>query len=282
MIKLRTFAKLNLSLALFKPRLDGYHPLQSVFQTISLHDTLTLTKQPKHHWHLSCNNPKVPTDETNLLSKVFRSFEPQLEFGLEIHLEKTIPLGGGCGGGSSNAAALMHFLNTEADWNYSLEKLEELSLPFGADIPFFIRGGTAYVEGIGEKLSPLPALKDIYFVLINPGFSMHTQTMYKAWDKENPKAKNPSNTVISLAAPYLGNNDFLNVGCTVYPELKTALDQLSTIDDTPVHLSGSGSTLFTVFNTIKEAQQWKAKAEAKHPQWTFYLAEPTPQGHLYV
>src|SRR3989339_93845 len=141
---INTYAKINLSLLIYRPRKDGYHPLCSVFQNISTHDTLFIEIKEKPGIELTCEHSFVPVNENNILWKIYDALKTkkQLSFGLKIKINKNIPIGAGLGGGSSNAAGLLCFLNSFANLNLSENELIKFGVKYGADIPFFISGGT--------------------------------------------------------------------------------------------------------------------------------------------
>tara|TARA_A100001015_G_C14769867_1_gene624780 strand:+ start:269 stop:706 length:438 start_codon:yes stop_codon:yes gene_type:complete len=140
---LKSYAKLNLYLKVFLPRPNGLHPIRSLFQTISLHDTLTIKKTDSNILKIRSNNHALERD--NLLYDIYNAYKDDIPFGMELNLNKRIPLGGGLGGGSSNAACFLSYLNKEAGWNLDDETLIKRSMQFGSDIAFFIKGGTALV-----------------------------------------------------------------------------------------------------------------------------------------
>src|SRR6266568_3445478 len=147
-------AKINWSLRITGRRADGYHDLETLFQTISLHDTLTIT--PSERLTLTCDDPTIPVDDTNL---VLRAAKLAAAPPVAIHLEKRIPAGGGLGGGSSDAAATLVALGAPS---------AELALQLGSDVPFFLVGGTAYATGRGEVLTPLRRAAPIPLLLLLP------------------------------------------------------------------------------------------------------------------
>src|SRR5207245_686225 len=136
----------NWSLRVIGKRADGYHDIETVFQAISLHDVLTIEQSDRIT--LTCSDPTVPTDDTNLVVRAARAISVRARF----HLEKRIPTGGGLGGGSSDAAAVLAAFN---------RKDPDIALSLGSDVPFFLRGGTAYATGRGERIEPLPRVAPV-------------------------------------------------------------------------------------------------------------------------
>ncbi|HEY6843661.1 MAG TPA: 4-(cytidine 5'-diphospho)-2-C-methyl-D-erythritol kinase, partial [Thermoanaerobaculia bacterium] len=145
-MQLAAHAKINWSLRVTGKRDDGYHDIETLFQTISLHDTLTI--EPADTLELTCSDPSIPTDDTNLVMRAAKA----AGLTARIHLEKRIPAGGGLGGGSSDAAAVLSFAK-KFDGN--------IALSIGSDVPFFIHGGTQYATGRGDLLTPLPSVAPV-------------------------------------------------------------------------------------------------------------------------
>src|SRR5438067_6715834 len=158
-MEVRAHAKINWALRVTGKRADGYHDIETVFQTISLHDTLTFTESDR--FTLTCDDRTIPTDETNLVMRAARGH------AVAIALQKRIPAGGGLGGGSSDAAATLVALG-----------LEQRALVLGSDVPFFLTGGTAYATGRGEILTPLPPVRDVPLLLLFPEERVSTAAAY--------------------------------------------------------------------------------------------------------
>ncbi len=245
-LRIPTFAKLNLSLRVFQPRSDGYHPIDSIFQTVSLADELQITSTPGHGTiHLTTDHPTLPTDRRNHLVRLVEMFQKEIPFHLEVHLIKQIPIGGGLGGGSSNTAAFLNFLNHQCNWNYSPAECTAIALQLGSDIPFFLQGGRARVTGIGEQIEALSALTPpTHYLLICPPIQCDTKRVYHQFDQQSP----PPNPSIYPA------NDLLPAALTAYPDLHTLHETLTAVCE-PIHLSGSGSTFFHPITTAEEGNR---------------------------
>ena len=158
---------------------DGWHEIRSVMHPIPLYDIINI-EQKNEGITLKCNKPYIPTDHRNLIYKAAKLFfdETGIKKGVNITLEKYIPVGAGLGGGSSNAAATLLALNSIFKTGISTQKLSELGAKIGADVPFFIANQTQLAEGIGEKLTILPPLPCCYLVLVIPAFSIRTKLAY--------------------------------------------------------------------------------------------------------
>lgn len=245
-MKLQTCAKLNLSLLVYRARKDGYHPLCSIFQSIQLHDILTINKTNKHSLSITTSNTSLPTDNQNIISKIYNHYKDKLSYGYSVNIIKRIPMGGGLGGGSSNAAGFLYALNKYEQWNFSLKQLAKMGLKFGADIPFFFYGPTALVRGIGEKITPLPMKNSQHFVLINPNIHSSTGDIFRLFDSITPPVI-PTKTPKDILTHYYGPNDLLPIVCRLYPEINHFYTQTKKIYPT-LSMSGSGATFFIPCN----------------------------------
>jgi 4-diphosphocytidyl-2-C-methyl-D-erythritol kinase len=264
--KIKTYAKLNLSLLVFKPRKDGYHPICSVFQNISLYDVLHIRKtEKKNILKLSSNNEQLPLNDKNILFRVFNLLKDKLSFGLDIHIEKNIPMGSGMGGGSANAAGLLLYINKEANLNYSIEKLAKIGGKIGADIPFFLYGGTALVRGIGDKIKILGRPKIKYFVIVNPNIHISTKQIYEKLDN-NKNLLAPIKTPKNVLKNHLGTNTLLLVALSLSKELRCVYGEIGKLGYS-VFMTGSGSTLFIPFKTKKEAILCENKLKNFFPKY---------------
>lgn len=171
MTRMLAHAKINWMLRVTNKRADGFHDLETIFQTISLHDTLTFT--PSDQLTLTCDDPAIPVDETNLVIRAARAANATAA----IHLQKRIPHGGGLGGGSSDAAATLTALGAPR---------ADLALSLGSDVPFFLLGGTAYATGRGEVLTPLRNRAGIALLLLFPEERVLTPEAFRMLRKFSP------------------------------------------------------------------------------------------------
>ena len=245
---LRSPAKLNLFLHIVGRRSDGYHLLQSVFQLIDWCDTITLKIIPENTIRRINAIPGVPPDQDLVvraatLLKDFCKFEG----GVEIDLKKEIPIGAGLGGGSSDAATTLIGLNTL--WNLQLDKktLANLGLQLGADVPFFIYGQNAFVEGIGEKIQGIE-LEKCDFLVIFPKQGIATASIFQ--DSELTRDHAQITIDGFLASPWSDlSNDCQAVAMRICPEVKQALDWISqAVPGSEPRMSGSGSSVFAALD----------------------------------
>ena len=245
-------AKLNLFLHVVGRRSDGYHLLQTVFRFLDFSDQITF--KVREDGIIKLHNPLagVPEEKdlcvraARLLQQTTRSNQ-----GVDIYLEKKIPMGGGLGGGSSDAATTLLALNRLWSLHLSQKQLLELGLQLGADVPIFIFGQNAFAEGVGEELTALTLLPAWYLVLIPP-VQISTAEIFA--NKELTR-----NTIPIKIPPfsiYQGRNDLEPVVCQNYPEVARCLQWLKQLENTTIAaMSGSGSCVFAEFSTLTAAQK---------------------------
>ncbi len=247
--RVKSYAKLNLALRITGRREDGYHNLSSLFQEIDLYDLLTFT--PAAEYSLSCDQPGLPCDERNLCSRAYRAMQRLAGSPANWHIDlaKNIPVGSGLGGGSSNAAAVMKFLNRA--WNLNLDDatLIRLAAPIGSDIPFYIRGKTQGVEGTGEILRPLQLPLTPVFLLVCPPVHISTVWAYQQFTLINFKEGYKFDDLFGLKRIHyeLFENEFESVVFPAYPEIGRLKQALLSEGADYAGLSGSGSTVFGIF-----------------------------------
>jgi 4-diphosphocytidyl-2-C-methyl-D-erythritol kinase len=238
-------AKLNLFLHIVGRRPDGYHLLQSVFQLIDWCDILTLRLTPDHQIHRIDPIAGVPAEQ-DLVVKAARFLQDfcQVKNGVEIELKKNIPMGAGLGGGSSDAASTLIGLNSLWDLNLDIAQLSQLGLQLGADVPFFIYGQNAFVQGIGEELAGIE-LKTQDFLVIFPNEGISTATIFQAPELTRNHA--PITIERFLASPAsFQSNDCEAIAVQKCPEVKQALDWIrAVLPHSAPSMSGSGSSVFT-------------------------------------
>ena len=244
-------AKLNLFLHVVGRRSDGYHLLQTVFRLLDFSDQVSFTIRDDDKIQLNTPISGVPA-EKNLCIQAAQLLQKEsgISLGVEISLEKIIPMGGGLGGGSSDAATTLLALNRLWDLNWSREKLMELGLNLGADVPVFIFGENAFAEGVGEKLKPIKLLPAWYLVLTPP---VHVSTADIFASKELTR-----NTIPVRIPPFsvgLGHNDLESVVCLAYPQVARHLEWLRQLNRTTmVAMTGSGACVFAEFITESAAR----------------------------
>ena len=260
---LPAFAKVNLLLRVLGRRPDGYHEIQTVFQAISLHDLITFEPSATGRVELVCDDPGVPSDESNLVHRAAAALRERygVRPGARLTLEKRIPAQAGLGGGSSDAAAAL--LGLAHLWGVATTKgeLTGLGARLGADVPFFLEGGTALGTGTGTEIRPLRDATPMHLVVVTPGAKVSTAEAYRAL-KATTLTKEGSAVTLSVsraeslfAGSPLGvlRNDFEAVVERLHPEIARAREALEAAGARRAMLSGSGSSVFGVFDSEGDA-----------------------------
>jgi len=259
------YAKINLILHIVGKRADGYHTLETIMQSISLHDDVSITlSSGQPAIRLLCNNPALPTDTTNLAYKAAALFYKTVSVpasNCEIYLKKRIPLAAGLAGGSADAAAVLHALNQLHQTALSQDELCRMGAQLGADIPYCICGGTALAQGIGDILSPLTSLPSCWIVLCKPDFSISTAEAYRAIDSR-PRL---SQTYTADMLRAISERNLENICQLLSNDMEKVAPQQREITEIKTILkrngasgalmSGSGPTVFGIFLTKTRAEE---------------------------
>ncbi len=260
-------AKLNRMLHITGRRDDGYHELQTLFQFLDVGDTLHFTLRDDDAIRLTPTLEGV-TAEDNLVVRAARLLQAQTgsRRGVDIQLDKRLPMGGGLGGGSSNAATTLLALNRLWNLNLDEERLAALGLSLGADVPVFVRGRAAWAEGVGEQLTPV-TLDTPYFVVIHPGVSVATARVFQAPEltRDTP--------AIRLSRALEGGatrwrNDCEATVCRLYPQVDEAIRWLA--QRAPTMLTGTGACLFGRLTNVEEADNIARQVD---PRWHAFTAQ---------
>lgn len=263
-MRLQAFAKINLGLDVLGKREDGYHEVRMIMQTIRMYDQLDMRKSVEPGIHLTTNKKYIPVDENNL---VWRAAKLMMDTcgiieGVSIHLHKVIPVAAGMAGGSSDAAATLVGMNRLFHCGLSKEKLMELGVQIGADVPYCVLRGTALAEGIGEKLTVLPPMPDCWILIGKPGISVSTKYVYTTLDL-NTDTVHPDIDGMKKALED-GNlygitermgNVLQDVTIPAYPEVERIKEQMKTLGAMNAMMSGSGPTVFGIFDNEEKAQE---------------------------
>lgn len=286
-IRLKAYAKINLGLDVLRKREDGYHEVKMVMQTIDMFDKVELIKVKKPGIFVQTNLKYLPTNQDNLVYKAAKFFmdEYKLAGGVEINLKKYIPVAAGMAGGSSDAAAVLYGMNKLYELNLSLEELMKLGVKIGADVPFCIMRGTALAEGIGEKLTRLPAAPNCHILIAKPPFSVSTKWVYgnlKANElKEHPDIDKLIEALsagdLKTMAGYMGNV-LETVTETEYPqitELKNIMTESGAIRSL---MSGSGPTVFGLFEDRADAEKAFGEIQDKQLAKQLYITQMMNHG----
>lgn len=264
---LTTYAKLNLVLKVFLSERPGaLHPLCSVFQTISLSDQLHIVHTRQPGWVLETDHPGLQDPSGNLLTKIYTDFQAEIPFGMHVRLVKNIPIGGGLGGGSGNAAGFLAYLNLACGWGFSQAELMGYGMRYGSDVPFFFEGGTALVQGFGEQVLAWQKPYSGYFVLANPGIHVATPGVFRAFDAQGLGTPVQDFVQQWQSGFPLGDNDLASVVFQDYPiyrELGHCLQPLGY----RFFLSGSGATVFIPVADEAAQRMLVTQLAAALPDW---------------
>ncbi len=254
-----SFAKINLYLYIDSKRPDGYHNLNTLMTRIDLKDDIRIDFD-SNNLTIVCDHPDVPEDESNLAAKAVSLFNQTFKKNKEckwplIEIKKRIPPGGGLGGGSSNAATILTALNDYYNTPFSNQRLMEMGLELGADVPFFINGDPVIAQGVGEKMEKVSSLNHHYLVLCDPGVCANTAKVYKNIDFRLTSNQNYTMNT-GLNVPLMGqgidltekmHNDLEEPACRLYPKIKETKKEMELLLQRKVYMTGSGSSIFALF-----------------------------------
>ena len=262
-IKLNCPAKLNLNLSVLSKRVDGMHEIKTHFQLINLFDELLIKKSSSKSISVKTNLNSSIDGKNNIVFYAIKALSDHIgkEIFCDVEIEKNIPLGGGLGGGSSNAAAALIGVNSLFKLGLSSQELMKLGKELGADVPFFVFGKNAHASGIGEKLIEEKKHIDRKYLLLFPHIHSSTRELFLKWDKLS-KASQKS---INLNE----ENSFLPIFLDEHKEIKEIFNELNKINS--FKLSGTGSTIFCVYNDLKEIEKTMKKIP---PKWRHSFCEP--------
>ncbi len=260
----KAYAKINLGLDVIRKRPDGYHDVCMIMQSLDLHDTIAIQTNPTGSIKIKTNLSYLPNDQGNLVYKAAALFfeATKIKDGLDITLEKNIPVAAGLAGGSSDAAATLKGLNELYQTGLSMDELKKLGVKIGADVPYCLQLGTALSEGIGEVLTPLPAIPECMILLVKPDISVSTKYVYENL-RLTDHTVHPDIAGIQSA---LEKNDLFTLTKSMDNLLQTV-----TIKDYPIItdikrkmlelgamtslMSGSGPTVFGIYKNIELAKK---------------------------
>ncbi len=248
-------AKLNLFLHINGKLDNGYHELQSLFHFLDYGDELTFERTNNGQVSLECNLPEL-INEQNLIIKAVNALKPQLkashnEYGIKINLNKILPMGGGVGGGSSNAATTLLALNELWNIHLPLAELEKIGKNLGADVPIFIRGRTSIADGIGEKLTDYP-IDEKWYLVLTPNVHVNTALLFNINELPRDTKKINHNDINYRGLTPEHQNDFETLVYKNYPAVAKAIDWL--LEYAPARLTGTGACVFSVFESEQEAE----------------------------
>ena len=267
-IKLKALGKINLGLDVLGRRPNGYHDVRMVMQTVYLYDQILLEKTDKEGISLETNLFYLPVNENNLAYRAAKMLidEFAIKEGVHISLEKHIPVAAGMAGGSSNAAAVLYGMNRLLQLGLTDQELMDRGVQLGADVPYCIMRGTVLAEGIGEKLTPLPAMPKCHVLLAKPPISVSTQKVYEKLDaQEVTKHPDIDGILLGLQTGDLEKitssmgNVLENVTITEYPQIKRIKDVMKEEGALNAMMSGSGPTVFGIYDDKMLARRAAAR-----------------------
>jgi len=263
-------AKLNLFLHVVGQRADGYHLLQTAFRMLDWGDQLSFYPRSDGRIRRVNDVPGVPESE-DLVVRAARALQQSTGawLGVDIELTKVLPMGGGLGGGSSDAATTLLALNRM--WQTGLDRtaLQALALPLGADVPFFIYGQTAFAEGVGEQFSPL-SLQGCWYVVVAPGVHVPTPDIFRA--KELTRDTKPIK--IADFAVSATHNDLERVAVMRYPQIADAVEWLGQY--APARMTGSGACIFSAFDSEQAAKDVARQCPDRWQAWAVQSLDVHP------
>lgn len=277
--KLLSPAKVNLRLDVLGKREDGYHEIESVMTRVSLYDEVLITIEDGEGVEVTSEGP-APSGEGNIAYKAARFILDIIQQPMKVKIEitKNIPVAAGLGGGSSNAATVLMGLNEMLGIGLSKEELMKIGVRLGADVPFFILEKPAIAGGIGEKLKEV-VLPTLWFVLVNPNIPVSTADVYKGLGlkigltKEGFGNNIPNFNIGIREVVKILHNDLEDVAVRMHPEIGAVKDAVRSVGADGVLMSGSGATVFGVFDSRKSAEDAYLSLTAREKGWRIFLAE---------
>lgn len=262
-IRMKALAKINLGLDVVRKREDGYHEVRMIMQTVKLYDQIDIHKMDKPGIRLKTNLQYLPVDENNLAYRAARLLieEFGIPKGVSIRLRKVIPIAAGMAGGSSDAAAVLVGLNRIFQLGLTKQELMERSVKLGADVPYCILRGTALAEGIGEKLTRLPAMPKCHVLIAKPGIHVSTKMVYTNLRADELVSHPDINGQIAAirerdlrrAAELMGNV-LETVTIPAYPVIGKIKEKMMAYGALGAMMSGSGPTVFGLFEDEEKAR----------------------------
>ncbi|MDQ1354331.1 MAG: 4-diphosphocytidyl-2-C-methyl-D-erythritol kinase [Acidobacteriota bacterium] len=248
MIELKSFAKINLGLEILGKRPDGYHNLKTVFQAIDLFDTLQVTENSTGEIHLTGDDTSIQWNEQNTIRRTLDAVYKKyiIRQGFNITVKKQIPPGSGLGGGSSNAAVMLLFLNDHFKLNLTLEELIDIGMKIGADVPFFLVGGTALAEGIGEKLTPLEDIEEKQVDIVIPTVNVSTRLIFSQFNLTTKPINSTIDTFVKSKNYTVLENHLETVTFKLVPQVEAIKANMKQMAYDLVLMSGSGSAVYGV------------------------------------
>lgn len=273
MVKVIAPAKLNFLLDIIGIDHRNYHLMEMIMQTVDIFDTITIENRQDDLIKLECSDSSIPCDERNICYKCAKLFleKASIKVGVNIKIEKVIPQQAGMAGGSADGAGVLVGLNELFKTNFTKEQLCEIGVKVGADIPFCLVGGTAKVEGIGEKITKISDFKGYDIVVVKPQVGISTKEAFETFDKQDIKPKN----VIDKMVEAIEENDIKLFCDNMYNALEfvSGVEEISEIEQKMIScgargslMTGSGSAVFGIFEDNNKAKECKEVLSKEYAQ----------------
>ena len=287
-MRLKALAKINLGLDVVRRKEDGYHEVKMIMQTINLHDQIHMRKIEEDEIKIRTNLYYLPNNENNLAYKAAKMLKDEFNLpgGVSINLKKVIPVAAGMAGGSSDAAAVLFGMNKLYGLKLSMQELMDRGVKLGADVPYCIMRGTALAEGIGEKLTKLPAMPKCHILIAKPPINVSTKFVYENLHANDLKPEDHPPVDAQIEALKEGNLEKLvaNMGNVLervtvpeYPVINEIKQMMLDGGALGSMMSGSGPTVFGIFTSYNKAKETYEKLEKRGLSKQIYLTTPYNQ-----
>ena len=277
-LKLKSPGKINLRLDVFDKRPDGYHNIRMLNSAVNVYDDIEIQLVERGVEIVCDNDPLVPLGEDNIAFKACKEIMAysNKNVGVRIVIKKNIPVASGMGGGSSNAASVIMGLNQMLKINLSIEKLMKIGFRFGSDIPFFMFGAPAVATGIGENLTKVKKMPTMPMVLVNPGVSVPTKSVYEKYQRANSltPVELPNEFTTKKAVVRVLNNDLERVTTKQVPVVQEIKEMLMKYGALASQMTGSGPIVFGIFPDKEKAEKAAKKVQTHgDTKWRVFVAE---------
>ena len=287
-IRLKALAKINLGLDVLRRKEDGYHEVKMIMQTIHLHDQIHIRKIQEDEIRIRTNLYYLPSNENNLAYKAAKMLKDEFDLpgGVSINLKKVIPVAAGMAGGSSDAAAVLFGMNKMYGLKLSMQELMDRGVKLGADVPYCIMRGTALAEGIGEKLTKLPAMPKCHILIVKPPINVSTKFVYENLHANDLKPEEHPPVDAQIEALKEGDLEKLvaNMGNVLervtvpeYPVINEIRQMMLESGALGSMMSGSGPTVFGIFRSYAKAKEAYDRIEKSGLSRQIYLTTPYNQ-----
>ncbi|MDU1010607.1 MAG: 4-(cytidine 5'-diphospho)-2-C-methyl-D-erythritol kinase [Finegoldia magna] len=268
-MKINSYAKINLSLDVLGLREDGYHNIDTIMNLIDLHDIMDINRNSTYELNLSSNNPDFPTDKTNLIFKIFENLKKfrDINYGYDVYVDKQIPISAGLAGGSSNACEFLMYVNDDLSLNLSDQEIKEICRLTGADTFYFTNKKCVRATGIGNEFVRLSDFSNKNIIIVNNGMSISSKDVY-----DNLKESNVGLGKVSVAIDSRDYETFFKVAFNtmesvsekLVEEISVIKDQLNDLGADLSLMSGSGPTVFGIFENTQDYENCYNKLKDKY------------------